>query len=164
MVFIFFSTVSCETDPCKDVDCGDYGSCDEGICDCFDGYMKDDAGLCNVQWASQYVGKYTVTDECSLSGTATYEVEISTEGTGSIKDLVIKNAWNAFEYPALATLTAENKFKIVRQNPDGDNFYIEAGGTLSADKKSITVWFRVWDEKDPANITMDECTSVWTKK
>lgn len=36
------------TDKCKDVDCGTYGSCDEGDCLCDEGYSKDEDGKCTV--------------------------------------------------------------------------------------------------------------------
>lgn len=68
-VFVFaILWSSCDTDPCKDVVCGDEGVCNEGICVCNLGYEKDSAGLCNTMWSTKFVGTYNVEDICN-SGT-----------------------------------------------------------------------------------------------
>jgi len=52
--------ISC-SDPCKDVDCGANGSCDEGICVCAEGY---EGASCETEIRGKFLGTY----EGSLAG------------------------------------------------------------------------------------------------
>lgn len=53
-LFAAFTTSCTEDDPCKDVVCGDYGNCNEGVCECVYGYEQDADGLCNTTWSAKF--------------------------------------------------------------------------------------------------------------
>lgn len=56
---------ACNTDPCKDVNCGANGTCVDGSCFCDDGY---EGASCETEWAEKFVGSYLGRDICK-SGT-----------------------------------------------------------------------------------------------
>jgi hypothetical protein len=90
-VFGLFAT-ACETDPCKDVVCGDHGSCVEGVCNCETGYEKNADGLCNDEVRAKFFGTWNVADDCSNSGATPYQVIVATLSSG-IFDVKISNFW-----------------------------------------------------------------------
>jgi hypothetical protein len=160
-VFGFFAT-SCETDPCKDVVCGDHGTCLEGTCNCETGYEKDAQGLCNTEVRAKFVDSWTVADDCSVSGTASYTVSV-TASTANILEVKITNFWGTFVNQAVANIDG-NTISIARQQPDNDNYFIIGQGTINAAGNTIT-WtnYTITDETNPASIVTDACTATWTK-
>lgn len=46
---------SCTEDLCKDVDCGENGTCFEGNCTCLTGY---EGTLCDAEWTDKFLGDY----------------------------------------------------------------------------------------------------------
>jgi hypothetical protein len=59
---LLLSTTACDTDPCKDVVCGDHGQCSEGACTCEKGYKPDEGGLCNLRKLETEFGDNACTD------------------------------------------------------------------------------------------------------
>lgn len=53
-----FTVMSCEKDACAKVSCGDYGTCENGDCNCLIGYEKDGAGKCTVESRLKFFGKW----------------------------------------------------------------------------------------------------------
>jgi hypothetical protein len=52
-------------DPCDSLDCGTGGTCTIGVCVCNDGYEKDTAGACNIEWSAKFLGaNLTTSDTC----------------------------------------------------------------------------------------------------
>jgi hypothetical protein len=151
---------SCETDPCKDVVCGDFGQCVEGTCVCNTGYEADAAGLCNTLQRAKFLGSFAVSDSCSNSGTASYTCPI-TANTGDISTVNITNFWGTFTNAVTATVSG-NTITIARQQPDNDNFYVVGTGTISG--TVITFSYTITNETDPNAIVTDNCNNVtWTK-
>jgi hypothetical protein len=77
-----FIVISCDQDPCKDVVCGNEGTCLEGICDCNFGWEKDSADLCNTPWSIKFVRPFIPsTDSCYggsvNSGVFVYSTDIN---------------------------------------------------------------------------------------
>ena len=56
--------ISC-ADPCKDVNCGTYGTCNEGACDCESGYSGDN---CDQTFNTKFSGTYRLVDSTVFSG------------------------------------------------------------------------------------------------
>lgn len=158
-VFGLFTT-ACETDPCKDVVCGDHGSCLEGVCNCENGYEKDSAGLCNTEIRAKFQGSWTVSDNCSQSGTASYTVSV-TASTANILEVKITNFWGSFVNQGTATIDG-NTINIARQEPDADLFFISGSGTINAANNSIAWNYNISDETGAAPV-VDVCTATWTK-
>ncbi len=101
MLWACVAVSGCNQDKCKDVDCGDFGSCsspgDEAICFCETGYEQDDAGLCNVKITTKYLGTWQVSEEVNAvrdgaveTFTCAYEIDIQEAGT-DIRRLILSN-------------------------------------------------------------------------
>lgn len=69
--------VSCTTDACKDVDCGAWGTCLDGVCVCDDGYEGTD---CDTEERAKFVGTYVAsgTITCPVTGNGTFSAETVT--------------------------------------------------------------------------------------
>ncbi len=152
---------SCEKDPCKDVVCGDQGQCVEGTCVCNAGYEKDAANLCNVEQRAKFLGSFTVADVCSASGSSSYITTITSGGAADVTSVRITNFWGTFTTAVNATVSGST-ITIARQEPDGDDYFVEGTGTISG--TTITFTYTITNEADPNAITTDTCTDViWTK-
>jgi hypothetical protein len=61
--FLMTTTTSCG-DECKDVKCGDNGTCFEGECVCNEGY---EGAECDLTWAAKFEGSYLGADVVTAS-------------------------------------------------------------------------------------------------
>ena len=141
------------TDPCKDVTCLNAGTCVDGTCNCASGYEGDDCGTEN---RAKFKGAWTAQDGCSLSGSASYGVSV-TSGSG-IMDVKITNVWNSFVNVVNATISGST-ITIPTQEPDADGFRVSGTGTISTDGHTITWSYTVTDTGSGLS---DVCTSTWT--
>lgn len=73
---LFSTTLTSCSDPCKDVVCENAGTCNEGICECAEGY---EGSSCETEIRAQFIGSYT--------GAGT--VVCDSTGSGSVTDLSI---------------------------------------------------------------------------
>jgi len=158
-VFGLFAT-SCDTDPCKDVPTGDHGTCVEGVVICDTGYEKDAQGLCNTENRAKFQGSWTVSDNCSQSGTASYTVSV-TASTTDILEVKITNFWGTFVNQGTATIDGST-INIARQEPDADQWFISGSGTINAAANSIAWNYNISNETG-ASPEVDVCTATWTK-
>ncbi|MEZ4921042.1 MAG: hypothetical protein R2792_18215 [Saprospiraceae bacterium] len=162
---MLFTPACTDSDPCKDVECGDNGTCFEGECICDVGYETDANGMCTVRTVDKFTGTFTVDEDCSASPAETYVATIQETGLSSVR---IINVWNLFQNAVTATIDGTDKIVIARQEPDGDAYYVEGSGTLTVlanGKSQITFTYVVTDETDPANILSDNCSNtVYTQQ
>jgi len=150
---MFFN--ACTSDPCKDVTCLNGGVCNSGTCTCATGYEGTD---CSIISRDKFKGTWTVQDNCSMSGTGSYVVTI-TSGS-AITDVLITNVWGQFTNSTLATVSG-NTISIASQQPDNDGFAVSGSGTISTDGNTITMNYTV---TDTGTGDIDNCSnSVWTK-
>lgn len=154
--------VSCNTDPCKDITCGDFGACDEGLCICEAGYEQDADGLCSVEEREKFIGTWAVAETCNNSS-ANYTSVISKNG-GGINMINLSNMYTSFQNAVVATVTG-NTFTIARQEPDNDGFFIESTGTVTINELEtrVNLTYTVTDERVPGAIVTDNCTATFTK-
>lgn len=157
--------VSCNTNPCKDIACGAFGDCDEGLCICEAGYEQDADGLCSTEERAKFLGTWAVSDVCSNSGNSSYTVVVSKNASG-ITEISITNFWGTFQAAVKGTVTG-NTFTIPRQEPDNDGFFVESTGTVTINELEtrINMTFTVTEEPIGGGtvIATDNCTSTWTK-
>lgn len=155
---VVFSTSCGDTDPCKDVTCGDHGTCFEGGCVCDDGYEQDANGQCTVLSVSKFLGQFNVAEDCSNSPASSYTITI-TQGIGA-SDVNISNFWGLFQNSVKATVNG-NQITIARQEPDSDKFFVQGTGTLAVEagnKTVITFSYTVSDETGTTPVN-DVCTN-----
>lgn len=90
MVFGLLITQNSCKDPCKDVECLNAGTCEEGICSCVTGYEGDD---CGTETRTKFFGTYAFSETCSPSGPDSYTVTVNTSST-AVTDIKISNIYN----------------------------------------------------------------------
>jgi len=66
LLFMLFILASC-SDPCKDVLCGTYGACDEGLCICETGTYGDN---CEKFYRDDFIGDWGTTQQSCDVGNA----------------------------------------------------------------------------------------------
>jgi len=100
--------VSCDTDACKDVDCGLYGTCLEGACECDLGYS---GATCTTLVRAAFVGNYNTTESCT-TGPDSYAVTV----TAGSSDLTISigNLYRAGNFTT-GTVNADGGVTIASQ-------------------------------------------------
>ena len=86
-----FTIVSCNPDPCKDVNCGDNGICNDGTCDCTLGY---EGVNCETESRTKLTGKYSTTEQCSTDPAGVYYEITVNSGSGGVTELDLLNFYN----------------------------------------------------------------------
>ena len=66
--FSLFWFSSCESDPCVSTDCGIYGECVEGVCECVAFYEGEN---CEIESRAKYIGTWTGDFVCDNGPNAT---------------------------------------------------------------------------------------------
>jgi hypothetical protein len=84
--------VSCDTDACKDVDCGANGTCLEGDCICNDGY---EGVSCDVEERADFLGNYVLNESCPSGSIVDFAVTVTASSNDVTKVLI--NGFGGFE-------------------------------------------------------------------
>lgn len=139
---IGFFAASCNTDPCKDVLCGDHGSCTEGVCNCETGYEKDADGLCNVESRAKFIGSFNADELCDTS-TYNYIVNVSNNSTSitkfNITDLYLTGTSMVCDVDATGlAFTISNQTIATGLTATGS-------GTINANTRVVTVSYTISD-------------------
>lgn len=169
-----FSIQSCDTDPCKDVACGN-GVCLEGTCICDDGYDGSD---CNILIRSLFLGSYNVAEICDsdVSFTDNYVSKISESSQGA-NYIVIDNVYNFAsqgtqpeDATAIATVSSSGgEYILLIENQTFAanilaDFEIAGSGTYNPATSEISITYSITDTSldpiDPGYI--DNCTQIYT--
>ena len=128
-------TQSC-ADPCKKVECGDNGTCVEGVCECNAGYEGDN---CETEVRAQFLGTYTVSDACA-PGT-TYNSVISAVSS-DVQKVSISNILGASLQGTATANVSGSSLTIPSQqvtDADGDNWTVSGSGSKSGSQVSLSV-------------------------
>ena len=154
-VFVFaILWTSCDTDPCKDVVCGDEGVCNEGICVCNLGYEKDSAGLCNTMWSTKFVGTYNISDSCS-NPPQTYLYQ----STATQVDAQTINVSNFGGFQNAINVEVTSSFDLSINNvTDAGNRVINGTGFINGTDITLNYVVTFTDG------TMDTCTAMYTRQ
>ncbi len=170
---------SCDTDPCKDVECGANGVCLDGACICDEGYDGTD---CNIVIRSLFTGTYNVVEVCS-SDTSYYDNYVSriNESATGAQYVVIDNIYNHFasdpdtnfepeDVTALASVSVIGNEYVLLIDNQGFNtngledFSIEGSGTYNTATSEIIINYTLIDNTaDPEDPWYrDDCTQIYT--
>lgn len=112
---------------------------------------------------SDFTGTYNVVEDCSSSPAAAYNVTVSAGAADN--EVLITNFWGLFQANVRATIDCDN-ITIDRQEPDGDDYFVEGSGTRTKDGDRVTISFSytVTDETGGTVNGTDNCTNtVFTK-
>lgn len=139
---------SCEVDACKDVECGDNGTCVDGDCQCDTGYEGTD---CDTEERAKFIGTYNVTEACT-SGNYTYSITTATSASG-ITTIIISN-FGDYGVNVTATVNGSN-LTIANQTVGGGTF----SGTGQISGNILTITYNV-----TAGTSTDDCTMTCTKQ
>ena len=142
--------VSCDTDACKDVDCGLYGTCVDGDCECDAGY---EGASCATASREKFIGSYNVSESCT-SGNFTYAISITTSSTGAA-NVIITN-FGGFTTPINVNGTVSGtSLTIPNQTVGGGTF--SGSGQIAGNILTITY-------NATAGSSTDACTMTCTKQ
>lgn len=139
---------SCETDACKDVDCGLNGTCVDGDCVCDAGYEGVD---CDTEERAEFLGTYNVSESCT-SGNYTYSITVSTSSSG-VTSVIISN-FGDYNVNVTGTVSG-NALTIASQSVGGGQF--QGSGQISGN--ILTISYTV-----TAGTSTDSCTMTCTKQ
>ncbi|MCP4440594.1 MAG: hypothetical protein GY810_16735 [Aureispira sp.] len=106
-IALLLSFMACDTDPCRDVVCGDFGTCVEGICICDAGYEQDSTGRCDVIMRDKFLGSYSSVETCNSGTNDSYTNTIS-ESTEGVSRITISNFYNFTTNTVKATVDGAN--------------------------------------------------------
>lgn len=176
-LFLVLSLGACKDDPCKDKNCGDYGTCNStGDCDCQEGYALDAAGACATcatgydgypdcqMINAKFIATYSVATSC-LGNTYTSTIEAGKDNAGVVipDQILIKNLGNTDGLNVKATVSGNSVTIIsgVYLDGAGDSWTISGTGTRIEAIGTITINATVSYTYSGTNYL---CTEVWTKQ
>jgi hypothetical protein len=149
--------VSCNQDVCKDVVCGDNGTCDEGLCICDAGYEQDADGLCNVKWSTKFVGtNVAVADTCygdNGAFSANYNMTITNDTTATMLSTTNLGGFGATN---VVDMVATSSTTVSINDTDVAQRLFTGTGTISGSTLSLNYVVTYSDN------TKDTCDAVIT--
>lgn len=154
LFLLAFAVIGCKN-PCKDIDCGAQGVCNEGVCDCNVGYETDGEGRCNTETRAKFLGTYSCNETCGTIQDA-YFCTIAT-ASGSVNQITISNIYGFANNVVTASVSADTVTIASQTTPD--NFRIEGSGVLS--NTTILLGYRITRLSDNAT---DTCTLQMLKQ
>lgn len=128
--------------PCKKVECQNGGTCDDGTCQCPDGYEGDE---CEDFARDKFIGTYLVSETCA-SASSEYEIRI-TEGPG-LTNVVIHGLYN-LQYALNGTI---NGGQITIPPHVFDFITIEGNGQHTGQSLSLNFNLQVGNSADPCTL------------
>jgi hypothetical protein len=142
---------ACETDACKDVNCGDNGTCVDGDCVCDSGY---EGVNCQTEERAKFIGSYSVTEACT-SGNYSYSMTIATSATGV--DKVIAQNFGGYPTPIDLVGTVDGSSISFGTQSVGGGSFTANNGQISG--SILTLSYTV-----TAGSSNDSCTITATKQ
>ena len=132
--------VSCDTDACKDVDCGLYGACVDGDCVCDAGYS---GVACATMNRTAFIGTTNLsgTVACGVSGNGTISSTATTISAGTGATKIVMNLGGSLAIAC--TVTSPTSFTI--DNQTIDTYTYSGSGSLSGTTLNVTI-----QEADPS--------------
>lgn len=147
---------ACNKDECKGVICENNGTCVSGVCSCPAGY---EGARCQIVSSDKFLGNYTVTESCTLSGgIPAYNATI----TGSSSNEVIIYLNNFGNLNATITVVGTvsgNSLTISPQTVSG--YQITGSGSYAGTEFSgiLSVAYTIISSTDS-----ESCNATWEKQ
>ncbi len=139
-----FLLVSC-SDECDDVNCQNGGTCDDGVCQCPDGYIGDE---CQTEDRAKFLGVYNVSESCD-SGNANYQMTVSPSNSG------IRTVLLVFQEASLTANVNGNSINMPNQTVSIQNssYTFSGSGQISGSILTMTYTASVGAESIVCTIT-----------
>jgi hypothetical protein len=131
IVFGVFTMNACN--PCRNVDCGSNGECEEGVCICDAGYEGE---FCGEEMRAKFISTYSVSGS-DTDGDTYSNVPVKIENSGTSVQGVLVTWDNAILMTG--SVTATNSISIPNQTAGGET----VEGTISGGGSSITMTLKV---------------------
>jgi len=138
---------SCDTaDACKDVECGDYGTCLDGVCVCDAGFSGTN---CDVENRAAFIGTANLsgTVACGTTGNGTISSTATTFSAGSGMTKLVMNLGGSLAITC--TVTSPTSFTVDNQTIDTYTY----GGTGSLSGTTLNVNLTEQDPSVPETCT-----------
>lgn len=104
-----------------------------------------------------FVGQYVVTEDCSASPAASYNVTISADGETNVK---ITGFWELFSNSVNASLDC-GTITISSQDPDSDGYVVEGSGNIEKNDGNVTINFNYTvTNNNVTPVQVDNCNST----
>ncbi len=148
--------VACDTDACKDVECGANGVCVEGVCVCDDGYEGTN---CDTEERADFIGNYLANE--TACGLVNYNASIATSNTGVTKIAITGfGGWECNGTPivVIATVNGDDLTVDANQPFCSNALTIDSGtGSINASGTTVTITYNFTNGGVPGS-----CTTVYT--
>lgn len=165
--FAMCMLVSCDPDPCEQVNCAYSGVCENGECLCQVGY---EGVHCETITRNKFKGIYNVNEDGTLTSIAQYTTSI--EDGDVINEVRIKNFQNFFTDDVIATVSGD----VLTINPQTVNGYEVQGSAAIVGTNPLNQHYYqhalmdfFYTVKNTTNSTINEfgtggsAPSVWSK-
>ena len=146
LLFLFFAC----SDPCADVNCGDNGTCNQGLCICDEGY---EGFNCEAKIIDKFTGTWVSTD-FSCDGELEPVTFVFEQGS-TITDLRFYDAED--EEIIISVNYAGNNISIDEQ--EVDEATVSGSGSLT-DANTFLMFFQIVDEDNDSY----SCSGTFTKQ
>ena len=148
---LILSFSCCIKDPCKNVSCGQYGTCEgNGVCSCSDGVTLVN-GKCDQLDRADLLGRFFIsstTNSCGGTFPASTPLDISVGGSDNLAVITLS------VQGAMQNVKATAKQTSITVNDNQSQYLYTGSGNLSGNNLSLTIM-----EKDKA--TNATCTFVF---
>ncbi len=142
ILFLCILTLSCKKDKCKNIECQHEGICNNGKCQCPQGFEGTNCEFYSISILNRI---WTVTDsviEKPIGSVQyqnyTYSCTINPSNAPSISIqnnlAAILNFGTPFFLNAIQASYSNNTITIPRQTPDSDDYYISGSGNVNANE------------------------------
>jgi len=116
-------------DKCKKKDCGEYGTCNDGNCDCPEGVSELNGRKCSLEDREKFIKTfYTTTTFCN-GGTFPQGTPLSCSRTGDNNDIILYFGGSNTLFELKGNVIGNN-ISISSQTYDGDEY--SGNGNLSS--------------------------------
>lgn len=168
LVFLASLTFGCNRDACQSLDCGLYGECNDGNCNCDPGFLPNDQGRCDLSVAELIVGTYQASNQNSGCNIPDYFVTIQ-QNPGQANGILINNLGSytcnstGSEIQVRATFSSNDQFDIEATDLYCNQYSLIGSGSMAADS-SITLNYRAEYEVGGGSQLIDNCTVLMVKQ
>lgn len=124
-------------DPCDSLDCGIGGTCTIGVCVCNDGYEKDTAGACNIEWSAKFLGANLTTSDTCYGDNGSFAVSYATSITRTSEMAVSTTNLGGFGATNVVSMDVTSSTNVSINHTDVGGRLFTGTGSLSNNVLSV---------------------------